>query len=90
MEEVCCLSPVFSLASVCMTMILAVYLAPLIKVQEPQRKTNANAANHNRSLLSSLYDVELKRYWNSQIYVINTAIGPLLMLGVSFIFASRI
>lgn len=72
---------VFSLASVCMTMILAVYLAPLIKAQEPQRKTNANAANHNRSLLSSLYDVELKRYWNSQIYVINTAIGPLLMLG---------
>lgn len=66
--------------SILFTMFLAIYLAPLVQTHHFQTKQNTKLKKSTHSLLYSLYLLEIKRYWNSQIYVINTAFGPILML----------
>lgn len=66
--------------SILLTLFLAIYLAPHIKTRHPQTIQHKKLKKHAHSLLFSLYLIEIKRYWNSQFYVINTAFGPILML----------
>ena len=54
------------------------------KLQENYKKSNYKVKKmRTSSKLKALVNKEIKRYFSSPIYVVNTIIGPLLLIGVS-------
>ncbi len=55
------------------------------------RKNYVLGKQHRRSPIGAMYIKEMKRYFSSSIYVMNTAIGYIMMLllGVAFLFVGR-